>query len=120
MLQRPLPFGVAPTISTELSMLRRLAAILSLATAVIVALPPAPSMAQIPVGTPSTGAPAEAPVRVPVPAAASPEYGVGAYLMSYPESTARDIGLITGANFQWVKLTVPWRSVEASCKGCID
>ena len=69
---------------------------------------------------PPGGGPVEAPVRVPVPPAASPEYGVGAYLMGYPETTGRDIGLITGAKFQWVKMTVPWRSVEASCKGCID
>jgi hypothetical protein len=53
-------------------------------------------------------------------ATASPEYGVVPHLMGYPETTDRDIGLITGAGFQWVKLTVPWRSVEASCKGCID
>ena len=32
----------------------------------------------------------------------------------------RDIALATGAGFQWIKITVPWRSVEASCKGCID
>jgi len=89
---------------------------LTLAT-VLATLLPTTSMAQT---TPSTGSPAEAPVRVPVPAAASPEYGVGAYLMGYPESTARDISLITDAKFQWVKLTVPWRSVEPSCKGCID
>src|SRR4051812_5973660 len=99
-----------------MTMLRRLTAMLMLAT-VLGALLPSVGMAQT---TPSTGSPAEAPVRVPVPAAASPEYGIGAYLMGYPESTARDVGLITGAKFQWVKLTVPWRSVEASCKGCID
>jgi len=51
---------------------------------------------------------------------ASPEYGVVPHLMGYPESTPGDVALITGAGFQWVKLTVPWRSVEASCKGCID
>src|SRR3954452_19488326 len=50
----------------------------------------------------------------------SPAYGVVPHLMGYPETTPRDIDLITGAQFQWIKLTVPWRSVEASCKGCID
>jgi hypothetical protein len=40
--------------------------------------------------------------------------------MGYPESSQRDVDLITGAGLQWVKLTVPWRSIEASCKGCID
>ena len=105
-------------------MLRRLISMLALA-AILLTLLPATSMAQVPTPVspppgPTTGSPAEAPVRVPVPASASPEYGVGAYLMGYPESTARDIGLITDAKFQWVKLTVPWRSVEPSCKGCID
>jgi hypothetical protein len=103
-------------------MLRRLTAMLVLTT-ILVGMPPATSMAQIvpnPVPPPSTGAPAEAPVRQPVPAAASPEYGIGAYLLGYPESTARDITLMTDAKIQWVKITVPWRSVEPSCKGCID
>jgi hypothetical protein len=50
----------------------------------------------------------------------SPEYGVVPHLMGYPETTPRDVGLIKDAQFQWIKLTVPWRSVEASCKGCID
>jgi hypothetical protein len=40
--------------------------------------------------------------------------------MGYPETTQRDVDLVKGASFQWVKLTVPWRSIEASCKGCID
>jgi polysaccharide biosynthesis protein PslG len=103
-------------------MLRRLSAILALTAMIATLLPTSNTMAQVipnPIA-PAPGAPVEAPVRVPVPPAASPEYGVGAYLMGYPETTDRDIGLITGASFQWVKLTVPWRSVEASCKGCID
>src|SRR3954462_15944180 len=53
-------------------------------------------------------------------ATGSPAYGVVPHLMGYPETTPRDIDLITGAQFHWIKLTVPWRSVEASCKGCID
>src|SRR4051812_43827470 len=104
-------------------MLKRAPVLLGLAIIIATLIPPITGSAQIipnPIGTPSVGAPAEAPVRVPVPPAASPEYGIGAYLMGYPESTARDIGLMTDAKFQWVKITVPWRSVEASCKGCID
>jgi len=104
-------------------MLKRAPVLLGLAIMIATLIPPITGSAQIipnPIGTPSVGAPAEAPVRVPVPPAASPEYGIGAYLMGYPESTARDIGLMTDAKFQWVKITVPWRSVEASCKGCID
>jgi polysaccharide biosynthesis protein PslG len=50
--------------------------------------------------------------------AASPEYGVSAFLMGKPDTTARDLGLASGAGFGWLKLTVPWRSIEPSCKGC--
>jgi hypothetical protein len=50
--------------------------------------------------------------------AASPEYGVSAFLMGKPDTTPRDLGLVSGAGFGWIKLTVPWRSIEPSCKGC--
>ena len=50
----------------------------------------------------------------------SPEYGVVPHLLGAPETTPRDVQLITDARFEWVKLTVPWRSIEPSCKGCID
>ena len=50
--------------------------------------------------------------------AASPEYGVSAFLMGKPDTTDRDLGLASGAGFGWLKLTVPWRSIEPSCKGC--
>ena len=113
-------------------MLRRLSAILVLTTVIATLLPTSSGSAQIipnPVATPKPGgATAAAPAAQPgdpgapssVPPAASPEYGVVPHLMGYPESTQRDVDLIKGANLQWVKLTVPWRSIEASCKGCID
>ena len=90
-------------------MLRRLSAILALMTMIVTMLPASSSMAQIDPGAPAS-----------VPPTASPEYGVVPHLMGYPESSQRDVDLIKGANLQWVKLTVPWRSIEASCKGCID
>jgi hypothetical protein len=94
-------------------MLRRFFAILVLTTLIATLLPTSSSMAQIaPEGDP--GAPAT------VPPAASPEYGIGTHILGHPETTDRDIALATGAGFQWIKITVPWRSVEASCKGCID
>jgi hypothetical protein len=104
-------------------MLRRLSAVLVL-TAMVVTLIPAPNtMAQLVPNSSGILAPRQevdpgAPASVPP--TGSPEYGIGAYIMGHPESTARDLALITGAGFQWVKITVPWRSVEASCKGCID
>jgi hypothetical protein len=50
--------------------------------------------------------------------AASPEYGVSAFLLGKPDTTPRDLGLVSGASFQWIKLVVPWRSIEPGCKGC--
>jgi hypothetical protein len=91
-------------------MLRRFSAILVLAILIATLLPASNGAAQ----EPDPGAPAS------VPPTASPEYGVVPHLMGYPETSQRDVDLITGAGFQWVKLTVPWRSIEASCKGCID
>ncbi|MFN0073914.1 MAG: hypothetical protein ACKVVP_20735 [Chloroflexota bacterium] len=52
--------------------------------------------------------------------AASPEYGVSAFLLGKPDTSPRDLGIISGAGFGWVKLTVPWRSIEPSCKGCYN
>jgi len=103
-------------------MLKRLSAILVMMVLIVTLLPPSSGLAQ---GGTSPGAPTEPPGQDPgapssVPPAASPEYGVVPHLMGYPESTQRDVDLIKGASFQWVKLTVPWRSIEASCKGCID
>jgi hypothetical protein len=50
--------------------------------------------------------------------AASPEYGVSSFLMGKPDTTARDLGIVSGGGFGWIKLTVPWRSIEPTCKGC--
>lgn len=52
--------------------------------------------------------------------AASPEYGVSAFLFGVPETTERDLGILTDAGFGWAKLMVPWRAIEWSCKGCLD
>lgn len=52
--------------------------------------------------------------------ASSPDYGVSSFLLGHPESTPRDLQLMSAAGFRWTKLTLPWRSVEASCKNCID
>jgi len=50
--------------------------------------------------------------------AASPEYGISAFLMGKPDTTGRDLGIVSGAGFGWIKLVVPWRSIEPGCKGC--
>jgi hypothetical protein len=50
----------------------------------------------------------------------NPDYGASVFLLGNPETTARDLQLLKAAGMSWAKLTVPWRSIEASCKNCID
>src|ERR1043166_3070290 len=66
------------------------------------------------------GAALFAPVANSQYVARSPEYGVNGFLLGVPETTDRDIGLISSSGFEWVKLIVPWRSIEYSCKSCLD
>ena len=59
--------------------------------------------------------------RSPVLAqAGSPDYGASVFLLGNPDTTERDIALVKQANLNWIKLAVPWRSIEPSCKNCID
>ena len=57
------------------------------------------------------------PMQVVTP---SPDYGASVFLLGNPETTDRDLQLLKAAGLNWAKLTVPWRSIEASCKNCID
>src|SRR6476469_6272345 len=50
----------------------------------------------------------------------SPDYGASVFLLGNPTTTARDIALVKKANLNGVKMAVPWRSIEPSCKNCID
>jgi hypothetical protein len=50
----------------------------------------------------------------------SPEYGMQAFLWWRPEVASRDMGMILGAGFGWVKQTIGWRDVEGSAKGVFD
>jgi hypothetical protein len=49
----------------------------------------------------------------------SPGYGFEAYLWWKPEIATRDLGLIRGAGFKWVKQTFAWRDIEVE-KGKYD
>jgi hypothetical protein len=49
----------------------------------------------------------------------SPGYGFEAYLWWKPEIATRDLGLIRGAGFGWVKQTLAWRDIELE-KGKYD
>jgi hypothetical protein len=50
----------------------------------------------------------------------SPDYGASVFLLGNPATTARDIALVKKAGLNWIKVAVPWRSIEPSCKNCID
>jgi hypothetical protein len=49
--------------------------------------------------------------------AASPEYGLSAFLFGYPETTGRDLSRVQGAGFGWVKLVFKWIDLEPGYKG---
>ena len=50
----------------------------------------------------------------------SPEYGAAVFLLGNPQTTQRDLQLMSAAGLGWAKFTVPWRSIEARCKGCLS
>ncbi len=60
----------------------------------------------------------------PVPAApvsvASPDFGMSVFLLGHPDTTSRDLRLVTDAGFHWQKTLFQWRNIEGSCKGCFD
>jgi hypothetical protein len=75
---------------------------------------PAGARAQITLTEPATPPP---PMQVLTP---NPDYGASVFLLGNPTTTDRDLQLMKAAGLNWAKLTVPWRSIEASCKNCID
>src|SRR3954451_15916515 len=50
----------------------------------------------------------------------SPDYASSVFLLGNPTTTARDRARVKKANLNWIKMAVPWRSIEPSCKNCID
>jgi polysaccharide biosynthesis protein PslG len=79
----------------------------------------------LPVGASAQGVPTNptAPPAPPPPmqvVTPNPDYGASVFLLGNPATTDRDLQLLKAAGLNWAKLTVPWRSVEASCKNCID
>jgi polysaccharide biosynthesis protein PslG len=53
-------------------------------------------------------------------ATGGPEYGATVFPLGFPETTPRDIQLLTEARLGWARIAVPWRSVEGGCKACFD
>ena len=62
---------------------------------------------------PSTVASAAGPYR-----AASPEYGMSAFVFGNPSTTDRDLKQISSLGFRWQKSLFRWRDIEGACKGC--
>jgi hypothetical protein len=89
--------------------------IVALVAALIGSLPVS-ARAQIEPEAPEAPAPPP-PMEVVTP---NPDYGASVFLLGNPETTDRDLQLLKNAGINWAKLTVPWRSIEASCKNCID
>src|SRR5437764_210347 len=60
----------------------------------------------------------------PVPGApvagSSPDYGMSAFLWGHPDTTSRDLKLVSDAGFRWQKSLFQWRQIEGACKGCFD
>jgi hypothetical protein len=50
--------------------------------------------------------------------AASPEYGMSVFLYGNPDTTTRDLEMLTALGFGWQKSLFSWRNIEGECKGC--
>ncbi len=81
--------------------------------------------------TPSLEAPTPSPTAEPIPTPTSPpppspprmnspEYGMQAFLWWRPETAWRDLDLIKGAGFTWVKQVFAWIDIEGAGKGGYD
>jgi polysaccharide biosynthesis protein PslG len=70
---------------------------------------------------PPTAAPA-APAAGPAGPvdATSPDYGMSVFVWGHPDTTARDLKLVTNLGFRWQKTLFQWRAIEGGCKGCFD
>ncbi|MDP8923504.1 MAG: cellulase family glycosylhydrolase [Chloroflexota bacterium] len=52
--------------------------------------------------------------------AGGPEYGAAAFMLGHPETTDIQLQRMTEAGLSWVRVDIPWRSIEASCQDCFD
>ena len=97
----------------------RVFSVFALVAALIGSLPTGASAQLIPT-QPAEPAPTPAPPPPMQVITPNPDYGASVFLLGNPETTDRDLQLMKAAGMTWAKLTVPWRSIEASCKNCID
>jgi polysaccharide biosynthesis protein PslG len=71
--------------------------------------------------TPVVAVQAAAPPIPPAPSpVSSPDYGMSLFLWGHPDTSNRDLKLVTDAGFHWQKTLFQWRSIEGACKGCFD
>jgi polysaccharide biosynthesis protein PslG len=71
------------------------------------------------VAAPAPAAAAAAPPAAPV-VVSSPDFGMNVFLWGHPETTGRDLKLVTDIGFHWQKTLFQWRAIEGACKGCFD
>jgi hypothetical protein len=80
--------------------------------------PPPSAVAPSATAQPVTAAPSPPPAT-PV-AVASPDYGMSVFLWGHPDTTSRDLKLVTDLGFHWQKTLFQWSAIEGGCKGCFD
>lgn len=52
--------------------------------------------------------------------AASMEYGASVFVLGHPTTTDRDLQMMSAAGLNWARMSIPWRSIEPSCKDCYE
>jgi hypothetical protein len=45
---------------------------------------------------------------------------MSAFIWGHPETTSRDLKLVTDLGFRWQKTLFQWRQIEGACKSCFD
>lgn len=50
----------------------------------------------------------------------NPDYGMEIFIYGYPTTTARDLGKVVDADFNWQKSYIQWSSIEGAGKGQFD
>jgi hypothetical protein len=85
---------------------------------------PAPlaAVAPAPAPSPSPATPTAKPAGVPATpvSVSSPDYGMSVFVWGHPDTTSRDLGLVTNLGFHWQKTLFQWRDIEGACKTCFN